>query len=175
MRISKSTRSNEAWDILEWYHEGDAKVKQIKLQLLRRKFELMQMEDEKKIVDYISMLINVVNQMKVCSGTISDKKIVEKIMITLSSRSAFIVVAIQESTDVNTLKIEELHSSLEAHELMVYERSSERSIQQQLQVQTINRDDFVKKNFKKGKNNSKGGNWSKWKNKVIENGECSKG
>jgi len=113
--------------------------------------------------------------MKASGETISDLQIVEKIMRTLSSRFGFIVVAIQESKDVNTLKIEELHGSLEAHELMVYERRSERSIQQVLQVQTINRDDFVKKNFKKGKNNSKGGNWSKGKNKVIENGECSKG
>jgi len=38
---------------------------------------------------------------------------------TLSSRFDFIVVEIQESKDVKTLKIEELQSSLEAHELMV--------------------------------------------------------
>jgi hypothetical protein len=73
---------------------------------------------------------------------------------------------------VKTLKIEELQSSLEAHELMVSERSSERLIQQALQVQTVKNDEYDKKSFKKGKNNSKGGNQSnsKGKNKasVIE-------
>ena len=39
-RISKSTSSKEAWDILAKYHEGDDKVKLIKLQSLRRNFEL---------------------------------------------------------------------------------------------------------------------------------------
>jgi len=71
-RISKSTKSNEAWDVLERYHEGDAKVKQIKLLPLRRKFELMQMENEQKIAEYISKLINVVNQMKASGEAISD-------------------------------------------------------------------------------------------------------
>jgi len=72
------------------------------------------------------------------------------------------------------LKIEELQSSLEAHELMVSERSNEKSIQQALQVQTIKKDDYDKKNFKKGNNNNKGGNWSKGKNKGSEKGESSK-
>jgi len=77
------------------------------------------MEDDQKISEYISKLINLVNQMKTCSEAITDQQISEKIMKTLSSRFDFIVVAIQESKDVKTLKIEELQSSLEAHELMV--------------------------------------------------------
>lgn len=105
-RISKFTKSKEAWDVLERYHEGDVKVKQITLQSLRIKFKLMQMEDEQKIVEYIFKLINVVNQMKPCGEAIPDQQIIEKIMRTLSSRFDFIVVAIQESKDVKTLKIE---------------------------------------------------------------------
>jgi len=45
-RISKSVSLKEAWDILSKYHEGYDKMKLIKLQSLRRKFELMQMEEE---------------------------------------------------------------------------------------------------------------------------------
>jgi len=77
--------------------------------------------------------------MKACGEAMTDQQIVEKIMRTLSSRFDFIVVAIQESKDVKTLKIKELQSSLEAHELMVSEISCERSIQQALQGQTISR------------------------------------
>jgi len=69
----------------------------IKLQSLRRKFELVQMEEEQKIVEYIFKLINIVNQMKACGEAMTDQQIVEKIMKTLSSRFDFIVVAIQES------------------------------------------------------------------------------
>jgi len=79
----------------------------------------MQMEDDQKIAEYISKLINIVNRMKACGEVMIDQQIIEKIMRTLSSRFDFIVVAIQESKDVKTLKIKELQSSLEAHELMV--------------------------------------------------------
>jgi hypothetical protein len=51
-KIAKATISKEAWDILEKYHDGGEKVKQVKLQSLRRKYEMMQMEDEQKIGDY---------------------------------------------------------------------------------------------------------------------------
>ena len=112
--------------------------------------------------------------MKACGEAMTDQQIVEKIMRTLSLRFDFIVVAIQESKDVKTLKIEELQSSLEAHELMVSERSGERSIQQALQVQTVKKDDYDRKNFKKGKKKSKGGNWSKGKSNGSDKGESSK-
>ena len=60
----------------------------------------MKMEDDEKVSEYISKLINLVNQMKACSEAITDQRIVEKIMRTISSRFDFIVVAIQESKDV---------------------------------------------------------------------------
>jgi hypothetical protein len=37
-RISKVTKSKEAWDILAKYYDGGDKVKQVKLQSLRRKY-----------------------------------------------------------------------------------------------------------------------------------------
>jgi len=55
-------------------------VKLIKLQSLRRKFELMHMEDDQKIAEYISKLISIVNQMKACGEAMTDQQIVEKIM-----------------------------------------------------------------------------------------------
>jgi len=101
---------------------------------------------------------------------ISDQQVVSKIMISLTSRFDFIVVAIQESKDVKTLKIEELQSSLEAHEILVIERSSERSAQQALQAQTIKKDGYDKNSKKKGKGKWKKGN----QGKPDEKGENSK-
>ena len=82
--------------------------------------------------------------------------IVEKILRSLSQKFDFIVVAIQEAKDVKTMKVEELQSSLEAHELLVLDRSSERSVQQALQVQTTKKEGNFK-NFKKEKGKT---NWS---------------
>jgi len=44
-------------DILAEYYEGSENVKQVNLQSLRRKYELMLMEDDQRISDYISKLL----------------------------------------------------------------------------------------------------------------------
>ena len=155
-KISKATRSKEAWDILENYQNGGEKVKQVKLQSYRRKYEMMQMEEDQKVSDYFSKMTEIVNLMKNCGENISDQMIVEKILRSLSQKFDFIVVAIQEAKDVKTMKVEELQSSLEAHELLVLDRSSERSVQQALQVQTTKKEGNFK-NFKKEKGKT---NWS---------------
>jgi len=169
-KILKITRSKEAWDILAKYYEGNDNVKQVKLQSLRRKYELMLMEDDQRISDYISKLQFVVNQMKACGEEVLDQQVVGKIMRSLTSKFDFIVVSIQESKDVKTLKIEELQSSLEAHEMLVIERSSERSSQQALQAQTIKKDGYDKNSKQRGKGKFKKGNWGK----LDEKGENSK-
>jgi len=87
----------------------------------------MQMEEDQKVSDYFSKMTEIVNLMKNCGENILDQMIVEKILRSLSQKFDFIVVAIQEVKDVKTMKVEELQSSLD--------RSSERSVQQALQVQ----------------------------------------
>jgi len=55
-------------------------VKQVKLQSYRRKYEMMQMEEDQKVSDYFSKMIEIVNLMKNCGENISDQMEVEKIL-----------------------------------------------------------------------------------------------
>ncbi|MCI50362.1 F-box protein, partial [Trifolium medium] len=74
--------------------------------------------------------------------------VVEKVLRSLSPKFDYIVVAIEEAKDTTTMKIEELQCSLEAHEIKVINRGSERSNQQALQAQ-ISKKEGSNKNFKK--------------------------
>ncbi|AES78131.1 hypothetical protein MTR_7g024960 [Medicago truncatula] len=74
------------------------------------------------IHDYFTKMIEIVNLMKNYGETISYQMVVEK--------------------DVKTMKIKELQTSLKAHELLVIDRGSERSVQQALQAQTIKKENF---------------------------------
>ena len=105
---------------------------------------MMQMEEDQKVSDYFSNMIEIVNLMKNCGENISDQMVVKKVLRSLSQKFDFIVVAIQEAKDVKAVKIEELQSSLEAHELVVIDRSSERSVQQALQVQTTKKRKIIR-------------------------------
>jgi len=84
-KIVDSDSSKEAWDTLAKYFSGDDKVKKIRLQSFRRKYELLQMKKEEKKEDYCSSVIAITNQMKICGETLSDKSVVEKILRTLPS------------------------------------------------------------------------------------------
>ncbi|MCH94407.1 retrovirus-related pol polyprotein from transposon TNT 1-94, partial [Trifolium medium] len=115
-KIDNASTSKECWDILEKCHDGDAKLKKVQLQTLKRQFELSQMESNEKISDYFNRVTQLSNAMKNCGETVSDHDIVSKVMRTLSYKFDAIAVAIEEAKDLATMKVEELQCSLEAHE-----------------------------------------------------------
>lgn len=51
-KIAYAKSFKEAWDTLVKYFSGDDKVKKIRLQSLRRQYELLKMKKEKKIEEY---------------------------------------------------------------------------------------------------------------------------
>jgi len=52
---------------------------------------------------------------------------IEKVLRTLRPRFDHIVVALEESKDLDTMKIEQLQASLEAHELRLTGKNKERT------------------------------------------------
>ncbi|XP_004515137.1 uncharacterized protein [Cicer arietinum] len=132
----------------------------------------MQMEADQKVSDYFSKLTAIVNHMRTLGENITDQMLVEKVLRSLSPKFDFIVVAIQEAKDVKNMKIEELQNSLEAHELLVLDRSYERSVQQAFQVQTSKKEGYHNDFKKKGKSKA---NWSNnGKNKIEDKAESSR-
>lgn len=154
-KIASAKTLKEAWDILVKCHEGGEKLKKVKLQTLKRQFELMQMEKSEKISDYFTRVLTLTNQMKSCG----EKITVEKIMRTLTYRFDYIVVAIEESKDLETMKIEELQGSLETHEQRLVERNAEKEVTQALQSQILKNKGGDKAKGWKGK-----GKWKHNKN-----------
>lgn len=121
-RIFLAKSAKETWDILVKYYEGGEKVKVVKLQALRRHYELLQMREDEKITSYVSKVHNLVHLMKWCSEVVIDKTILGKVMRTLTSYLDHVIIAIQESNNLETLKLEDLVGSLETHELWIVER-----------------------------------------------------
>ena len=157
-KIVDSDSSKEAWDTLMKYFSGDDKVKKIRLQSLRRQYELLQMKNEEKIEDYFSFVLTITNQMNICGETLSDKSVMEKILSTLPSQFDHLVITIEEAKDLNEVKIEELQGALEAHERKMTGRKEEKDEEQALLarfMQEESKKEFWKK--RKGKNHQKHG------------------
>jgi hypothetical protein len=91
--------------------------------------------------------------MKLCGETLSDKAIMEKTLRTLPSEFDHLVITIEETKDLNEVKIEELQGALEAHELNITGRKGEKDEEQALLARFKHQES--KKEFsktKKGKN-----------------------
>ncbi|KAK4386665.1 hypothetical protein Sango_2537100 [Sesamum angolense] len=115
-RISVATLAKEAWSILQKEYQGSAKVRIIKLQTLRRDFENMKMKDSETIDEYYTKVRELVNQLKAYGEDIPEKRVVEKLLISVTEKYDPIVTTIEETKDITTLTVTELVGSLEAYE-----------------------------------------------------------
>ncbi|XP_019416332.1 PREDICTED: uncharacterized protein LOC109327607 [Lupinus angustifolius] len=138
-KIAAARSSHEAWQILPKSNKGVEQLKKVRLQTMRRQYELMEMEMSERIAQFFHRIISLTNEMKACGDVIKDPTIIEKVLRTLTPNFDHIVVAIEESKNLAELKIEELQGSLEAHEQRLIERSIEKSTNQALQAEITKR------------------------------------
>ncbi|XP_019435536.1 PREDICTED: uncharacterized protein LOC109342032 [Lupinus angustifolius] len=132
--IDGAKTAKEAWDSLEKSYKGATKMKKVKLRTMRRKYELLQMEENETIAYYFTKILTLINQMKSYGEEVKGQSIIEKILKTLTPKYDHIVVAIEESKNLEDCKIEELQSSLEAHEQRLKDRGLEKNDDHELQT-----------------------------------------
>ncbi|RDX95471.1 hypothetical protein CR513_22010, partial [Mucuna pruriens] len=87
---------------------GADKIKKVKLQSLHRQYELLSINNQELIEDYFTRIQVLVNSMKACGKKVSDQQIVDKILRTLTPQFDHIVVVIEESKDLQRMRVEEL-------------------------------------------------------------------
>ncbi|XP_026399214.1 uncharacterized protein LOC113295071 [Papaver somniferum] len=115
-RVIYIKEAKAAWDVLVNYYKGSEKVKKVRLQTLKRKYEPLQMESSETISDFFSKTLNLVNEMKVNGDTVEDSSIVEKILRSLPEKFEAKVTATEECSTVATMTLNGLLGSLQAYE-----------------------------------------------------------
>ncbi|GKU86688.1 hypothetical protein SLEP1_g1181 [Rubroshorea leprosula] len=115
-RIEDASRSKQAWDTLMTTYKGAKKVKKVKLQTLRRQYELLQMESFKTVATYINRVLALTNKSKIYGEEYKEQGKMEKILRTLTPKFEHIVAAIEDAHDLSQMTVDELSGSLEAHE-----------------------------------------------------------
>jgi len=150
-RIMDAETAKRAWDILEEEFEGNEQVRSVKLHYLRREFETIRIKEFETIEEYYGRIKEIVNKMKLYGKEIKEKRVVEKILITLTEKYDSIVASIETSLDPSSLSISKLVGLLGAHEARLSNRadtnSVENAFQSKLKLQPKKREEGEKKNI----------------------------
>jgi hypothetical protein len=115
-KVAATDHAKHAWDTLEIAYQGTDKVKNAKLQTLRKSFETLQMKDSDSVDHFMTHVTSIVNQLRTHGEDIQEKKVIEKVLQSLPDKFNMVVVAIEESKDLSQLTVEELMGSLLTHE-----------------------------------------------------------
>jgi uncharacterized protein YfeS len=76
LRISNEVTSKVAYDVLQVEFRESTKVRAIKLQSLRRNFKHLKIANSKLLKDYITKVLDIVNQMKAYGEKIAEERLV---------------------------------------------------------------------------------------------------
>jgi transposase InsO family protein len=114
--ILDKTTSRAIWESMAKKFQGSTKVKRAQLQALRGEFEILRMKDEESVNDYFGRVLAIVNKMKIQGENVEERIVVEKILRSMPRKFNYVVCAIEESNNVETLCIDELQGSLLVHE-----------------------------------------------------------
>ena len=149
-RISHITVAKEAWEILETTYEGTKKVKDTKLQMLTTQFEELKMSEDESFDSFYSKLNEVVVSKFNLGKKTEDSKIVRQILRSLPESFRTKVIAIEESKDLDDIKVQELIGSLQTYELSLpIQRKSKyvalKTVNERLDVHDSSDDNVVEK------------------------------
>ena len=135
---------------METTYEGTKKVKDTKLQMLSTHFKELKMSEDESFDSFYGKLNEVViGKFKLGEKT-ADSKIVRKILRSLLESFRAKVTAIEESKDLDEIKVQELIGSLQTYELSLpSQRKSKylalKTINERVEAQDSSDEDEVEK------------------------------
>ncbi|XP_022042121.1 uncharacterized protein LOC110944782 [Helianthus annuus] len=114
--ITQKESAKQIWDAMKTKYKGNTRIKRAQLQRLRKEFETLEMKEGESVTDYFSRVMVISNNMQNCGEDMTEVKVVEKVLHSLTENFNFVVCTIEESKDIDKLYVDELQSSLLVYE-----------------------------------------------------------
>ena len=111
-KISYTETTKEAWTILQTTYEGTKALKDSKFQRLTTNFEEIKMEEDESFDEFYAKINDIVNSAFNLGESITEPKIVRKVLRSLPERFHTKIIAIKESKDIDKIPLTELVGNL---------------------------------------------------------------
>ncbi|XP_021631879.1 uncharacterized protein LOC110629277 [Manihot esculenta] len=113
-RIMACESAKEAWDRLKEELQGSESLRQITILNLRREFEVLKIKESKTLKEYIDRLMAMVNKIRLLAEDLIDKRVEEKVLMSLLERFESKISSLEDSKDLSKITLRELINSLQA-------------------------------------------------------------
>ncbi|TXG52474.1 hypothetical protein EZV62_021643 [Acer yangbiense] len=110
--------AKEAWDKLKEEFQGSDRTRQMQVLNLRREFEVLRMKESETVKDYTNRLMKVVNQIRLLGEELTERIIVEKVLVSVPKIFESKVSSLEDSEDISQLTLIEVINALQAFEQM---------------------------------------------------------
>ncbi|CAL2237929.1 unnamed protein product [Prunus armeniaca] len=115
-KLQTQDSTKAAWELLHGEHHGGDHVRSVKLQNLIREFEYTRMHDNESLSTYLTRLNGLINQMKTYGELLSNERLVQKVLISLSKVYDPICLVIENTKSVETVELQEVIVILKSQE-----------------------------------------------------------
>ncbi|XP_017970361.1 PREDICTED: uncharacterized protein LOC18608379 [Theobroma cacao] len=115
-RIMTCETPKEAWDKLKEEFQGSERTRQRQILNLMREFEVLKMKDNEPVKEYIDKLVLIVNQVRLLGGDMPEKRLIEKVLVSIPERFESIISFLGWSKDLSKLTLTEVVDALQASE-----------------------------------------------------------
>ena len=125
-RVDECDTAKKVWDTLKIHHEGTSHIKETRIDIGVRKFEIFEMNEDENIDEMYSRFTSIVNELRSLGKTYTTHDRIRKILRCLPSTWRPMVTAITQAKDLNSLALEDLIGSLKAHETLLQDDKTSR-------------------------------------------------
>ncbi|XP_016168788.1 uncharacterized protein LOC107611366 [Arachis ipaensis] len=146
-KISRCKSTKEIWQKLQVTHEGTNQIRETRIDMLMKDYELFFMKEKESIDEMFKRSSIIINRLDAMGKPFTEKELVRKILRNLTKKWETKTTAVQEGNNLNQITYYELRGKLLAYETThLKTENKKKSVALKLMVETESDENFPSDN-----------------------------